>query len=118
MSILLEQYKGAFPTWLAPVQMKVIPVSLDVHAEYAKKLYDLFNDEDLRSELDMREEKLGYKIREAQTLKVPYQLVVGDNEVNDNKVTYRKYGKKEQVTVSVEEFIQLVKEDIKNKGIQ
>ncbi len=118
MSILLEQYKGAFPTWLAPVQMKVIPVSLDVHAEYAKKLNDLFNDEDLRSELDMREEKLGYKIREAQTLKVPYQLVVGDNEVNDNKVTYRKYGKKEQVTVSVEEFIQLVKEDIKNKGIQ
>lgn len=116
MSILLEQYKGAFPTWLAPVQIKLIPVSLDVHGAYAKKLNDLFNDEDLRSELDLREEKLGYKIREAQTLKIPYQLVVGDNEVDSNQVTYRKYGKKEQVTVSVEEFVAMVKEEVKTKG--
>ena len=116
MSILLEQYKGAFPTWLAPVQMKVIPVSLDVHLDYAKKLNDLFIDHDLRSELDIREEKLGYKIREAQTLKIPYQLVVGDNEVNDNQVTYRKYGQKEQVTVSVDEFIDMVKKEVINKG--
>lgn len=113
MSILLEQYKGAFPTWLAPVQIKVIPVSLDAHSDYAKKLNDLFIDEDLRSELDMREEKLGYKIREAQTLKVPYQLVVGDNEVDSNQVTYRKYGQQEQVTVSVEEFVQMIKQEIK-----
>jgi len=116
MSILLEQYKGAFPTWLAPVQMKIIPVSLDVHGAYAKKLNDLFIDHDLRSELDMREEKLGYKIRDAQTLKVPFQLVVGDNEVNDNKVTFRRYGKQEQTTVDVEEFITLVKEEVFNKG--
>ena len=116
MSILLEQYKGAFPTWLAPVQMKIIPVSLDVHGAYAKKLNDLFIDHDLRSELDMREEKLGYKIRDAQTLKIPFQLVVGDNEVNDNKVTFRRYGKQEQTTVDVEEFITLVKEEVFNKG--
>jgi len=96
--------------------MKIIPVSLDVHGAYAKKLNDLFIDHDLRSELDMREEKLGYKIRDAQTLKVPFQLVVGDNEVNDNKVTFRRYGKQEQTTVDVEEFITLVKEEVFNKG--
>ncbi len=116
MSILLEQYKGAFPTWLAPVQIKLIPVNNEYHAEYAKELNDRFIDEDLRSELDLREEKLGYKIREAQTLKIPYQLVVGDNEVNDNQVTYRKYGEKKQTTVSVDEFIALVKKEIKDKA--
>ncbi len=116
MSILLEQFKGAFPTWLASTQIKLIPVSLDVHKEYAKKLNDLFIDHDLRSELDFREEKLGYKIRDAQTLKIPYQLVVGDNEINSNLVTYRKFGSKEQVTIKVEEFIDLVKKEIFNKG--
>ena len=116
MSILLEQYKGAFPTWLAPVQIKVIPVNQDAHGAYAKKLNDLFIDYDLRSEMDTRDEKLGYKIREAQTTKIPYQLVVGDNEVDDNKVTYRKYGQKEQVTVTVEEFIQMIQKEIINKG--
>lgn len=116
MSILLEQYKGAFPTWLSPVQIKVIPVSLDAHGEYAKKINDLFIDYDLRSELDMREEKLGYKIRDAQTLKIPYQLVVGDDEVNDNKVTYRKYGSKEQTTVLVDEFISMLQKEIIAKG--
>lgn len=116
MSILLEQYKGAFPTWLSPVQIKVIPVSLDAHGDYAKKLNDLFIDYDLRSELDMREEKLGFKIRDAQTLKIPYQLVVGDNEVDDNKVTYRKYGSKDQTTVLVDEFISMVQKEIIAKG--
>jgi len=116
MSILLEQYKGAFPTWLAPVQIKLIPVSLDVHYDFVKKINDLFIDHDLRSELDLREEKLGYKIRDAQTLKIPYQLVVGDKEVESNLVTYRKFGSKEQVTVTVDEFINLVKKEIINKG--
>ena len=77
---------------------------------------DLFIDHDLRSKLDLREEKLGYKIRDAQTLKIPYQLVVGDNEIDSNLVTYRKHGSKEQVTISVEEFIDLVKKEIFNKG--
>ncbi|MCF7926925.1 MAG: threonine--tRNA ligase [Candidatus Izimaplasma sp.] len=115
MSILLEQYKGAFPTWLAPVQLKIIPVNLELHSDYAKKLNDQFIDEDFRSELDLREEKLGYKIRDAQTNKIPYQLVVGDNEIDANKVTYRKYGKKKQTTVSVDEFIAMVKQEIKDK---
>jgi threonyl-tRNA synthetase len=116
MSILLEQYKGAFPTWLAPVQMKVIPVNNDAHLAYAQKLHELFIDEDFRSELDVRDEKLGYKIRDAQTNKIPYQLVVGDNEVDSNQVTYRRYGEKKQATVSVEAFVAMVQEEIKNKG--
>ncbi|MCF7925779.1 MAG: threonine--tRNA ligase, partial [Candidatus Izimaplasma sp.] len=116
MSILLEQYKGAFPTWLAPIQIKLIPVNNEFHSDYAKKLNDLFIDEDLRSELDLRDEKLGYKIRDAQTNKIPYQLVVGDNEVNDNQVTYRKYGEKKQTTVTVEKFIELVRKEVKDKA--
>jgi len=116
MSILLEQYKGAFPTWLAPTQIRVIPVSLDQHEDYAKKINDLFIDYDLRSELDMREEKLGYKIRQAQTEKIPYQIVVGDDEVNKETVTYRKYGEKEQVTVPVKDFIHMIQEEIVEKS--
>ncbi|MFK5882741.1 MAG: threonine--tRNA ligase [Candidatus Izemoplasma sp.] len=116
MSILLEQYKGAFPTWLAPVQIKLIPVSLEAHSGYAKKLNDLFIDYDLRSEMDLREEKLGYKIREAQTNKIPYQIVVGDNEVDEDLVTYRKFGKQEQVTVSIDSFVQMIQKEIIAKG--
>jgi threonyl-tRNA synthetase len=116
MSILLEQYKGAFPTWLAPTQIRVIPVSLDNHDQYAKKINDLFIDYNLRSELDMREEKLGYKIRGAQTEKIPYQIVVGDDEVENETVTYRKYGEKEQVTVPTKTFIDMIQEEIVNKS--
>ncbi len=115
MSILLEQYKGAFPTWLAPVQMKVIPVSLDAHQAYAEALHESFMDLEFRSELDIRNEKLGYKIREAQRSKIPYQLVVGDEEVKSNTVTYRKYGQKEQVTVSKADFIDMIHQEIKDK---
>ncbi len=118
MSILLEQYKGAFPTWLAPVQMKVIPVSQEIHGDFAQKLHERFIDEELRSEIDVREEKLGYKIREAQTQKVPYQLVVGDNEVESHSVTYRRYGEKEQTTVSIDEFIAMVNEEIRTKKLR
>ncbi len=114
MSILLEQYKGAFPIWLAPVQLKIIPVA-DAHMEYAEKLHEQFIDEDLRSELDRREEKLGYKIRDAQTKKIPYQLVVGDKEVEQNAVTYRKYGEKDQHTLSIDAFKDLIKKEIRDK---
>ncbi len=116
MSILLEQYKGAFPTWLAPVQMKVIPVSLDAHQAYAEELHETLMDLEFRSELDNRNEKLGYKIREAQRSKIPYQLVVGDEEVQSNTVTYRKYGHQEQVTVSKADFIDMIKQEIKDKA--
>jgi len=116
IGILIEHYAGAFPLWMSPVQIKVIPVNLDIHGDYAKKLNKLFIDHNLRSKLDLRDEKLGYKIREAQTKKIPYQLVVGDNEVDSDQVTYRKFGEKEQTTVSVSEFINMVEQEIINKG--
>ena len=115
MSILLEQYKGAFPTWLAPTQMKLIAVNKDAHGDFAQKLHEAFIDIGFRSSIDLREEKLGYKIREAQTQKIPYQLVIGDNEVENNTLTYRRYGQKEQTTVSIQTFIDMIKKEIKDK---
>ena len=116
IGILIEHYGGAFPTWLAPVQVKLIPVNNDYHLEFVNKVKKLLLAEDIRVEIDSREEKLGYKIREAQTKKIPYQLVCGDNEVNYNQLTYRKYGQKEQVTVSIEEFVEMIKAEIKSLG--
>lgn len=115
LGILIEHYAGAFPIWMSPIQLKVIPVNLEYHEAYAKKLNKLFMDEGFRSELDLRDEKLGYKIREAQTHKIPFQIVVGDNEVEAEQVTYRRFGQKEQVTVSIEEFVALVKKEIQDK---
>ncbi len=115
MSILLEQYKGAFPTWLAPTQIKLIPVNNASHLEYVQRLHERFIDEDFRSDIDYREEKLGYKIREAQTQKVPYQLVVGDQEVTNKTVTYRKYGEKDQVTLPLDAFIDYMHDIIRTK---
>ena len=116
MAYILEETKGALPLWLSPVQVNVIPVNNEYHLEYANKLFDRFNEENIRCELDSREEKLGYKIRESQTRKIPYTLVLGDKEKDDNMVTYRKFGKTESVTVTFDEFIKLIKDEIKNKG--
>ncbi len=115
IGILIEHYAGAFPVWLSPVQVKIIPVNNEFHQAYAEKLLGMMIDEDLRVELDAREEKLGYKIREAQTKKIPYQLVLGDKEVSENLVTYRRYGQQDQVTVKVDEFIALIKKEIAKK---
>ena len=109
IGIITEHYAGAFPTWLAPIQVKIIPVNLNYHKEYCEKLQALFLDNSIRQEADYREEKLGSKIREAQTKKIPYSLVIGDNEVANNLVTYRKHGSTEQVTVTVDEFIEIIK---------
>ena len=109
IGIITEHYAGAFPTWLAPIQVKIIPVNLNYHTEYCKQLQQLFLENSIRQEVDFRDEKLGYKIREAQTKKIPYSLVIGDNEVQNNLVTYRRHGSQAQVTVTVEEFIALIK---------
>lgn len=116
IGILIEHYGGAFPTWIAPVQVKVIPVNNEFHLDFSQKLKSLLEDKRIRVEMDDRDEKLGYKIREAQTKKIPYQLVVGDKEVSENQVTYRRYGEQEQTTVKVEEFIELITKEIKNKA--
>lgn len=114
IGILIEHFGGAFPTWLAPVQIKLIPVNLSCHKEYAERLNSLFLDEKFRVETDYRDEKLGYKIREAQTKKIPFTLVIGDKEVENNTVTYREYGKEEQVTVTLDEFVKLIQDKVKN----
>ncbi len=108
IGIITEHFAGAFPTWLAPVQVKLIPVNMNYHKEYCDKLANLFLENSIRFETDYRDEKLGYKIREAQTKKIPYSLVIGNNEVENNLVTYRRHGSQEQITVSVDEFIELI----------
>ena len=108
IGIITEHYAGLFPTWLAPVQVKLIPVNMNYHKEYCDNLKQIFLDNSIRFEADYRDEKLGYKIREAQTQKIPYTLVIGDNEVKDGTVTYRVHGSQAQTTVTVEEFIELI----------
>ena len=116
MAYILEETKGALPLWLSPVQINVIPVNNEYHLEYTTQLFNKFNDENIRCELDSREEKLGYKIRESQTRKIPYTLVLGDKEKEDNLVTYRKFGNPETTTISFDEFVKLIKDEIKTKG--
>ena len=116
IGILIEHYAGAFPTWLAPVQVKLIPVSNEHHLEFVKKVANILQDKGVRFEIDERDEKLGYKIREAQTKKIPYQLVCGDNEVNNNLLTYRMYGSNETTTVTVDEFVEKILKEIKELG--
>ena len=114
IGVITEHFAGAFPTWLAPVQVKVIPVNLEYHKEYCESLASTFYDNKIRFEYDYRDEKLGYKIREAQTKKIPYTLVIGDDEVKNNTVTYRKYGSQEQVTVPFNEFVEIINKHVKN----
>lgn len=115
VAFLIEEYKGAFPTWLAPVQAKIIPVSADAHLDYAKKLEDELRQAGVRVELDERNEKIGYKIREAQMQKVPFQLVVGDREIEDHGVNVRRYGEQDSETKSVEKFIEEIRNEIDQK---
>ncbi|MEW9496329.1 threonine--tRNA ligase [Bacillus altitudinis] len=105
VAFLIEEYKGALPTWLAPVQFQVIPVSPSVHLDYAKKVQERLQLEGLRVELDSRDEKIGYKIREAQMQKIPYMLVVGDQEAENGAVNVRKYGEQDSETMDVEAFV-------------
>lgn len=115
VAFLLEETKGVLPVWLAPVQVEIIPVNLDAHSEYCESLAKILRKNKIRFEKDYRNEKLGYKIRSAQTKKIPYQLVIGDNEVTNGTVTYREHGKKEQVTVSIEEFVAMVNDLIEKR---
>jgi threonyl-tRNA synthetase len=114
-AFLLEETKGAFPLWLAPTQINILPVNNQFHLEYAKNINDLLFSENIRVNLDEREEKVGYKMRESQMKKIPYTIILGDREVADNLISYRKYNSEETVTVKKSEFIDLIKDQIKNK---
>lgn len=112
IAILIEHFGGAFPTWLAPVQVQVIPVSPEAHLEYAQEVKSLFEGMGVRVQLDERNEKIGYKIREAQMKKTPYMLVLGDKEVADGTVNVRKYGEQDQQVVDKDAFLAQVVEEI------
>ena len=114
IAYLTEIYKGAFPTWLAPVQAEIIPVNEEAHGEYADKVRAELAKHGFRAEVDHRNEKLGYKIRESQTQKVPYTLVLGDEEMNANGVNVRRYGTEEQISKSLDEFINEIDADVKS----
>lgn len=114
-AFIIEETKGAFPLWLAPLQVNIIPVNTDLHLEYADKICKLLKDNNVRVEVDDRNEKIGYKMRESQTKKNPLTLVLGDNEKDNNQISYREYGKQETITCSIDEFISKVNDCIKNK---
>ncbi len=114
---IIEEFKGALPLWIAPEQVVIVPVHHEHHLEYANKVYGALKKLGIRVKLDARNEKLGYRIREAQTHKTPIQLVIGDQEVENNGVNVRRYGKKDSLNLSLDEFIESVLNEIKNKEI-
>ena len=114
-AFLMEETKGAFPTWLAPTQIDIIPVNNEYHLEYSKEVEELLRENNFRVELDSRDEKLGYRMRESQTRKIPYTLILGDKERDNKEISYRKFGSQETTTLSQDEFISMMKEVIDNK---
>ncbi|HCW7983840.1 TPA: threonine--tRNA ligase [Staphylococcus aureus] len=115
VAFLTEETKGAFPTWLAPKQVQIIPVNVDLHYDYARQLQDELKSQGVRVSIDDRNEKMGYKIREAQMQKIPYQIVVGDKEVENNQVNVRQYGSQDQETVEKDELIWNLVDEIRLK---
>lgn len=115
VAFLTEETKGAYPTWLAPKQVAIIPVNVDLHYDYARHIQDELKSQGVRVDIDDRNEKMGYKIREAQMQKIPYQLVVGDKEVENNEVNVRKYGSQDQETLEKDEFIWNLVDEIRLK---
>ena len=118
MAYILEETKGALPVWLSPVQANIIPVNNEYHLEYAKELFALLEKENVRVKLDDRNEKLTYKMRESQTKKVPYTIILGDKEVSAKEVTVRLHGTNENITLGRDEFVSKVKEVIDNKNLK
>ncbi len=112
MAYILEETKGALPTWLSPVQVNVIPVNLEYHTEYSNKVYNLLIENGIRAEVDLREEKLSYKMRESQTRKIPFTLILGDDELKSDTVSYRCFGSKDTDTLATNDFINMIKERI------
>ncbi len=112
-AFILEETKGALPLWLSPIQLNVIPVNNEYHLEYATKIYDLLKEKDYRVQLDSRNEKLGYKMRESVMKKIPYSIIIGQKEVDSNTISYRKYGSEETITTNLEDFKNLIENEIK-----
>ena len=118
IGVITEHFAGAFPLWLSPVQINIIPVNNEYHLEYAKELKEKLLTYNFRVQLDDRDEKLSYKMRESQTKKIPYTLIIGDKEKDSNSVSYREFGSTETTNISTSEFIDLLMDEIKNKVIK
>ena len=114
IGIITEHFAGAFPTWLAPVQVKILPIA-DGHVEYAKKVMEKLEKHGIRVEIDSRQEKIGYKIREAQLQKTPYMLIIGDKEIETNAVGVRSRKAGDIGQMQIEAFIEKIQEEIDDK---
>ena len=113
--LLLEQTKGVLPIWLSPVQVNIIPVNINYHDEYCKKLKEKLLKEDIRAEYDDSEESMNKKIRQSNIMKNPYTIIIGDKEQDNNFISYKKYGSNETILKSIDEFINQIKEEIKKR---
>lgn len=113
--LLLEQFKGVLPVWLSPVQVNIVPVNMKYHDEYCQKLKQILIDEDIRVSYDDSKEQMGKKIRQSNVMKNPYTLIIGDNERNNNLISFRKYGSEETMSMSIEEFISFMKKEIRRR---
>ena len=113
IGIIIEHFAGAFPLWLAPEQIRVLPVNNNIHAEKAQEIVNALKKLGIRASLDANEDKLGYRMRNAQIKKVPYTIVIGDHEKEEGTVTYRHYGEKQQITVKFDEFVSMIQEEIR-----
>jgi threonyl-tRNA synthetase len=115
IGILIEHYGGAFPTWLAPLQVNLIPVNNNIHGEYAHQVASHLRSLGIRASVDDSEEKVGFRLRNSQVKKIPYTIVIGDNEKRDQTLTYRLYGQEKQITISQVEFENLILDEITSK---
>lgn len=115
MVLLLEQFKGVLPIWLSPVQVNIVPVNMKYHDEYCKKLFEILNDEDIRVSYDDSKESMGKKVRQSNVMKNPYTIIVGDNERDNNLISFRKYNSEETVSMSIKEFVEFIKGEINKR---
>ena len=114
-AFVIEETKGAFPLWLSPTQINLIPVNPSIHSDYSKEVYEMLLESGIRVEMDARDEKLGYRMRESQTKKIPYTLIIGDKEIENKSISFRRFGSTETTTLSQKDFVEMIKDEIQNK---
>ena len=114
-AFIIEETKGVFPLWLSPIEVNIIPVNNEFHLDYCNRIKEILEQNDIRVNLDSRNEKLSYKMRESQTKKIPLTLIIGDNEVSNETISYRTFGSKDTTTLSIDEFVINLNKAIKNK---
>lgn len=117
ISILLEQTKGVLPLWLAPTQVQIILVNDEKHYEYANYVCHVLKHHNIRTKIDNSEERLAKKIRNAQVAKIPYQVIIGDDEVLKKQISYRQYSKTDSQTTSIEDFVNMLENEIKHQKV-